>query len=267
MERQTLEQRTGNQERLNQLLFSDLSVSDEIVIKTESGSVYQITIIESEDGKIIGSLVEVDDKSKVGLDTDGQEEVQEPAETLELRGSCGVLASSAAGIDGRKPTAGDIEEGVFRRGSCACFEFEKEGSADSVVTMPVTEITLTRHMAPEHKATELIREIVVDGKLPPLKELSELEQSVLVKKLVGAILTIEGVLGEMPRKALITAAWEGIANYHREDHMGQIMWGEKTEDVKALERAKDRRLSLLTKKERELAISRANDWLDENFEK
>ena len=67
-------------------------------------------------------------------------------------------------------------------------------------------------------------------------------------------------LDAMPREALILAAWEGIANYHK----GLRVWGE-TEWVRRIGQEKDFRVSLLTAEEAEQAIGRANDWLDDNL--
>jgi len=95
--------------------------------------------------------------------------------------------------------------------------------------------------------------------------------SQIVKELVQKVLR-EGSdealvkLSEMPREALIEAAWQGIANYH-----GPLKAGRIYGSVAALaydrmfEAEKDFRLSLLTDEERELAISKANDWLDDQF--
>jgi hypothetical protein len=82
----------------------------------------------------------------------------------------------------------------------------------------------------------------------------------------GEMPVVEGPIREqletMPREALVTAAWQGVANYHRE----LTIWGDVSR-VQRLEQEKEYRKSLLRPDELEQAINKANNWLDDNFDK
>jgi hypothetical protein len=69
-------------------------------------------------------------------------------------------------------------------------------------------------------------------------------------------------LDAMPREALVGAAWQGIANYHRQ----LTIWGDTPKNQR-LEQEKEYRKSLLTPDEEEITVNFANGWLDACFDK
>lgn len=96
---------------------------------------------------------------------------------------------------------------------------------------------------------------------PEIAVLTREETLAKAKGAAAVMLAAKSELDSMPREVLIDAAWQGVAHYHQQ----ATIWG-PTEVVQAIEKEKDFRLSLLTDDEREQAISRANDWLDEHFD-
>ena len=69
---------------------------------------------------------------------------------------------------------------------------------------------------------------------------------------------------DYPREAFVLAAWQGLAEYHREEKI----WGGINElRVKQYRLEIDARMELLTDEERQQAEQLANDWLDDNFDK
>lgn len=93
-------------------------------------------------------------------------------------------------------------------------------------------------------------------------ELTHEQQVAKTKELGRVILSASAELEAMPREAIIEAAGDGIAHYHRES----AIWGFKHSAVMAIEKEKEFRMSLLTDEERKVAIVMANDWLDSNFD-
>lgn len=69
-------------------------------------------------------------------------------------------------------------------------------------------------------------------------------------------------LEAMSREALVMAAWQGITNYHIE----LTVWGNAPR-VQRLEQEKEYRKSLLSAVELKQAINKANNWLDDHFDK
>lgn len=69
---------------------------------------------------------------------------------------------------------------------------------------------------------------------------------------------------DFPREAFVLAAWQGLAEYRREE----VIWSGVNElRVKKYKLEIDARMDLLTDEERGQAEKLANDWLDENFSK
>ena len=95
------------------------------------------------------------------------------------------------------------------------------------------------------------------------RELSHAEQVAKAKDLGRVILTAKTELENLPREALIESAWQAVAHYQVQG----TTWGYDSEGVKAFEKEKELRLSLLTDEEFTQAIFLANDWLNDNFDK
>ena len=70
----------------------------------------------------------------------------------------------------------------------------------------------------------------------------------------------------LPREARIELGCEGVTLYHgaRGTVVRMMHGAESPENAKIL-RMKDQRLAALSEEDREIAINRANDWLDDNF--
>jgi hypothetical protein len=115
-------------------------------------------------------------------------------------------------------------------------------------------------------------EVVITTGTPEPETLEEQAQKVkvLVTQIFdnrhdfGEMSVFEGPIREqleaMPREALVTAAWQGIGNYHRE----LTTWGDSPR-LQRLELEKEYRKSLLRSGELEQAIDKANHWLHDNF--
>lgn len=70
----------------------------------------------------------------------------------------------------------------------------------------------------------------------------------------------------LPEEARVELGWRGIAWYHGADGAVTRLWyGVGSPEDNRMARIKDQRLAALTDEARDVAIYRANAWLDDNF--
>ena len=96
--------------------------------------------------------------------------------------------------------------------------------------------------------------------------LSEAELSDELQKLGASISVSTAQYNNLPEEARVELGWRGIAWYHGADGAVTRLWyGVGSPEDNRMARIKDQRLAALTDEARDVAIYRANAWLDDNF--